>query len=172
MLSLTGAAKQTQTMGALRASHERILVLCALGNTFVEIAEITGYSPSRVATICNAPAAQERIAQMVTEVRAELIKRELDADYAMKDLERRTAMLAANMEYDQLAEAEAKGTFIPLRDLQRRVADYNDRYGVPKKSTNVNINTDFGSKLEEAIARSDAVRASGGTTITDPRSLN
>jgi hypothetical protein len=70
----------------------------------------------------------------------------------------RSRQMALNQRYDRLEAADCGDIPpIPLKDLNAIIADTEDRYGVMKKSGNINLNADFAAELERAIARSGKV---------------
>lgn len=149
----------------LRESHYRILTLAALGYTNVDIAERLGYTRERVGQIISAPASQSEIERLRGKIEDKIIADDLAAEEALID--RQTKLVAKRQRLEMLHDHEANGTFAAAKDYNSIIADLEDRYGTPRKSTNVNLAADFGSALEEAIARSDAVRASQGVTLPE-----
>ena len=81
------------------------------------------------------------------------------ADNARSYYENELASLniAARMKRDYLEELDEAGERPTLRELHLITSDGQDRFGITKKSTNVNVNVDFAAKLEAAIARSKEV---------------
>lgn len=149
------------TTTILRESHYRIIRLHAMGLRNFEICDITGYSESRVSLILSSPAAKEQTALLRREMDAEAVT--ATAEEARVDLQ--TRRLAKTQRLDALLAAEATGEFLPMTAYNAIISDLEDRYGTPRKSTNVNLHADFASDLEAAIARSEAVDAARGTTL-------
>lgn len=140
------------TTERIRASHHIVALYAAMGLRPTEIAEKCGYTSHRVNTLLRAPAFQ----QLVAEKRAEIEDRLIEETIDIVALDRSAWAMAIRQRYDALAAADESGEAIPLRTLSSMIADGSDRYGVPKKSTNVNLNADFAAELERALARSDS----------------
>jgi hypothetical protein len=112
--------------------------------------ERSGYSTQRIDTLFADPAFQQLIAKYREKVDA-AYERQQDA-YAQlvtSNMVKSETMLA-----EKLEEAEEAGTFLPTRDLIAISRDGADRFGYGKRQTNLNVNADFASILEKAIARS------------------
>ena len=134
----------------LRDSHHRVLRLAARGLRNNAIAEATGYSEQRVSTILNSPAAQDVLARYREQILAATIT-EAAAD---AEIDLRTLRLAKTQRLDRLVAADESGELLAVRDYNAIIADVEDRYGVPKKSTSINLNADFAAELERALTRS------------------
>ena len=142
------------TITRIRDSHHRIAWLLAAGWPDVRIAETLGMSTVRIQQLKRDPTFRELLATKRAHVEAShatAIDETLNAMTA-------TVVKAERLIIDQLEEAEESGTALPLRDLARITADRYDRLGYAKKSVNVNVNIDFASKLEAAIARSRSAK--------------
>ena len=134
----------------LRDSHHRVLRLAARGLRNNQIAEITGYSEQRISTILNSPAAQDVLARYRERITDAMI-----ADMAVDaEVDIRTLRLAKTQRLDRLVAADESGDLLPIKDYNSIIADVEDRYGVPKKSTSINLNADFAAELERALSRS------------------
>ena len=134
----------------LRDSHHRVLRLSARGLRNWEIANITGYTECRVSTILNSPAAQDVLAkyrERIMEAAVQDIAQDAEVDL-------RTLRLAKTQRLDRLVAADESGDLLPMKDYNSIIADVEDRYGVPKKSTSINLNADFAAELERARSRS------------------
>ena len=146
-------AHHTVSMERIRESHHRIARFAAEGLRTNEIARLTGYSPARISAIINSPAMKDLIARnraRIDEGWAEDVR----ADYSVA---REAWRVAQRQLLDRLEDADAGGDPIPLRDLRAIAADGEDRFGVTKKSTNINLNADFAAELERALSRSASV---------------
>lgn len=152
---LLQAKAVTRDLVTIRDSHHMIARLSASGLTNVEVARRTGYSSVRVNTLLQAPAMVELVAhyrQMVTDSWKDSTDEYFEYIYT-------NGMKAQRQISDALDAADEDGaTPIPINRLLAIAADSADRVGYTKKSTQVNINVDFASKLEAAIARSRQVR--------------
>lgn len=136
----------------LRESHHRVADLVAAGFDLTTVAMYTGYSYNRISGLCQSPAMKE----LIEIKRADMASRRIEAVDAYRELEANNLMIAERMIGDHLAEADEKGELLSIGELEKLAKSRADRiYG--KKSTNVNINVDFASRLESAIARSGKV---------------
>jgi hypothetical protein len=134
----------------LRDSHHRVLRLAARGLRNNQIADLTGYSDQRISMILNSPAAQDVLARYREQILAATVT-EAAAD---AEIDLRTMRLAKTQRLDRLVAADESGDLLPIRDYNAIIADVEDRYGVPKKSTSINLNADFAAELERALSRS------------------
>lgn len=139
----------------LRESHYRVLTLAALGHTNIEIARRLGYSAQRVSQIISAPASAAEIARLRDKIEDHVIGEDLAGEEASIDY--RTKILAKQQRLELLQAAEVSGEFMAAKDLNSIIADLEDRFGTPRKSTNLNIAAKFGETLEAAIARSNSI---------------
>ncbi len=145
---------QRPTITRLRDSHHRIAWLLAAGWPDVRISEALGISTVRIQQLKRDPAFQDLWASKRAHV---------DASHAAQidltlDTMSATVAKAERLILDQLEDAEATGSALPLRDLARITADRYDRLGYAKRSVNVNVNVDFAAKLEAAISRSRSTK--------------
>lgn len=133
-----------------RDPHHRVARLFASGLRLNEVVERCGYSITRVHTLHQDPAFQQLIAKYREKVDAEFVR---NADHfyeqATSNMRKAEAMLA-----EKLEAAEETGELLPTRDLIAISGDRMDRFGYGKRQTNLNVNADFASLLEKAIARS------------------
>lgn len=137
----------------LRDPHHHAARLIAAGvRPMEEVARRTGYSRSRLYVLTLDPTFQELVASYRT--------REDASFYSTRDDYYETAtanMLKAEVQIaEKLEAAEETGELLPIRDLLAISRDAADRFGYGKKTTNLNVNVDFASKLEKAIERSAA----------------
>jgi transcriptional regulator len=150
----------------LREVHYRVLTLAALGYTNVEIAARLGYTRERVGIIISAPAAQSEIQRLREKLEDRIIDQELEEEEIYLDRKARIQAKRQRAEVLDLVDAEARD-HLAMRDYNAIIADLEDRYGTPRKSTNVNLSANFATELEKSIARSEAVEASRGATIPE-----
>lgn len=138
----------------LRDSHHIVARLLASGLSMTEIARQSGRSISNISLLASSPAMQELVAQYRAK-EDDSWKTSRDEYY---DLIFSNGIKAARQIGDQLDMAdESEGTLIPINRLLAITADSSDRVGYSKKSTTLNVNVDFASKLEAARRRSIAV---------------
>lgn len=137
----------------LRASHHRVAELIAMGFDLTTTAALTGYNYNRVSQLAASPAMQELIAVM----REEFGERRAAIFDSFAQTASNNMMAAERMIGDHIAEADEAGDLLPLRELVGIVKDRADRFGYPRKSTNVNLNIDMAARLEAAIKRSGQV---------------
>lgn len=133
-----------------RDPHHRIARLFATGLRLAEVVERCGYSYNRVAILSTDPAFQDLIAKYREKVDAAFVQGQDDFyEQATSNMRKAEAMLA-----EKLEAAEEAGELLPTRDLIAISGDRMDRFGYGKRQTNLNVNADFASLLEKAIARS------------------
>lgn len=135
-----------------RDPHHRLARLLAMGHRVKQAAEIAGYSYQRVMNLMPDPGFKELIAQYRAMVNEEY-KESVDEFYSMAS----SNMIKAERQISEhLERADEEGELLPLSQLITLASDGKDRFGYEKKKqqTNLNINADFASMLEKAIARS------------------
>ena len=151
-----GRAREVERPGlqAIRDSHHRVARAFAAGLKLWEVAEVTGYSISRLSILRSDPAIEELIAGYRAQVTEEW-REEQDAlaSLAVANMRKAERQLA-----DRLDAADEEGETLPVRELVAIASDRMDRFGYSKKTVNTNINVDFAAKLEAAIARTREVR--------------
>lgn len=141
---LQGATKR------FKDPHLRVARLFAAGLRLEEVAERAGYSYQRVHTLSTDPAFQNLIAGYRSKVDAAFAANADDFyEQATSNMRKAEAQLA-----EKLEAAEESGELLPTRDLIAISGDRMDRFGYGKRQTNLNVNADFASLLEKAIARS------------------
>lgn len=134
----------------LRDSHHMIARLRASGLRNFQIAERMGYSVVRVTALLSSPAMEELIAQYRVKVDEAFVEN-TDAFFELAT----SNMLAAERHIrDQIDQLDEAGELLPVRTALAISRDAADRFGYGKKSQQTNINVDFASALEKAIARS------------------
>ncbi len=134
-----------------RDPHHRVARLFAAGLKVGEVAERCGYSYNRVSQLHTSPAFQELIAKYREKVDASFVAN-VDEFYEQATSNMRMAerQIAERLE----AAEDEDGSPIPLKTLVDISGDRMDRFGYGKRQTNLNVNADFASLLEKAIARS------------------
>jgi hypothetical protein len=128
-------------------------MLFATGLRVKEIALRSGYSVSRVLQYSSDPAFQNLVSHYREQV-TEQFKESVD-DYF--DMATSNMLKAERQIAEKLDEADEDGTLLPTRELIAISRDAADRFGYGKKQMNVNVNVDFATQLEKAIARSGKV---------------
>lgn len=133
----------------LRDSHHRLAQVLAVGATPGEAGAQTGYSQSRISILL-----ADKSFQDLVEVyrRDSAALRAEYADMATANMIRGERIIEDALE--QLADSSEPVSLADLRPVLDIVSDRADRFGYPKKATNVNINVDFAGKLEAARRRS------------------
>jgi len=127
----------------LRDVHHRMAQLFAAGLGTGDVAEITGYSLSRVSVLRASPAMEE----LISTIRGQdnLVIR----DRAAETFENMAGVVSLAMREIRDRIEEAPGE-VPLGTLQKLVSDLGDRVGFVKRTVNVNVNMDFAARLEKA----------------------
>ena len=118
-----------------------------------------GYSAVRVNDLLNSPAMEELVAQYRLKVDEAFVEN-VDSFF---EVATRNMMAAERHISDHIAELDETGELLPVRVALAISRDAADRFGYGKKQTNINV--DFASALEKAIARSGK-----GTVIEGPPS--
>lgn len=155
--SLSVAVSIVTSPRKLRESHHRVLRLIAFGLRPSEVSARTGYSVTRIAQICAAPASQDNIVRLRREQELSM----LDDSSEEFDIDRQTLRLAKSQRLDRLIQADESNELLPIKDYNAIIADVEDRYGTPRKSTNVSVYANMADTMEAAIARSEAVTIEG-----------
>lgn len=142
-----------------RDPHHRLARLIAMGHRPKAAGDMAGYSYGRVMMLSVDPGFKELVATYRNMVNEEF-KETVDEFYsaAVSNMTKATRQIS-----EHLDRADEEGELLPLKDLTAIASDGMDRFGYEKKKqqTNLNINADFASMLEKAIARS-------GVTIDAP----
>lgn len=148
---LLGPRDKSQSMPKrLRDSHHTVARLLAMGHSAKLVAEMTGYSHNRVSQLASSPAMIELVATYRAKI-DEIWDENIDAYAALAV---RNMIAAERQLADKLDAADEEGELLPTRELIAISRDAADRFGYGKRQTNVNVNADFASMLEKAIARS------------------
>ncbi len=133
-----------------RDPHHRVARLFASGLRMNEVVERCGYSYQRVHTLSTDPAFQQLVARYREKVdEAFVANADEFYDLATANMRKAETMIA-----ERLEKAEEEEIDLPLKTLVDISNDRMDRFGYGKRQTNLNVNADFASLLEKAIARS------------------
>lgn len=148
-----------------RDSHHLMARLFASGMRVSEVAAACGYSVNRVSIFHNDPAFQELVAQK-RHLEDEVFK---DRIMAYNDLILSNGMKAERKLADKLDDDD-ECEEMSVRELVSIARDAADRVGLSKRSVQTNINLDFASMLDKAIARSSrpALPRSGDLKLVQP----
>lgn len=146
-----------------RDSHHMVARLFAMGLRPGQVAEETGYSAQRVWTLFQDPAFQELVAHYRGIVDDQFAESQ-DEYYRTVSANRR---ISARLINDKLNDTEPDD--IGFRELVLIHSDAADRTGYPKRNVAVNVNMDFASLLDKAVARSDSAKVIS-TELSPPAS--
>ena len=142
-------------------SHHRIARLFASGLRVKEVAELTGYSVSRVSLFHTNPAFQQLIAE----------KRQIedsihrDRIAAYNDLILENGFKAERKIADKLDDDD-ESEEMSVRELISIARDAADRVGLSKRAIQTNVSIDFAALLDRAIKRS--LPPSGDLKLIEP----
>lgn len=136
-----------RSVESLKDSHHMLARLFALGNTNNEIAEMAGYSISRLSVLRNDPLFNELVEHYKTMVDAKMIE-SVDEYFRLAELARTKTMRMINDKLDAEDEDLSISELIKIHDTTA------DRTGYPKRTVATNINVDFAARLDQAITRS------------------
>lgn len=134
----------------IRDSHHAVAKLFAMGLRPKEVAEISGYSLSRISMLRRSP----MMDNLINEYRNLETTEWLEARDEYYDTITRGRVMAARLTVDKLAEMEPED--ISFRELIMIHSDFADRTGYPKRQLAINVNVDFAAKLDRAVERSKA----------------
>lgn len=151
-------------IGKIRDSHHMVARLLAMGLSDREIAAATGYSVTRIGTLKVAPAIQDLKAGYAREITERTFEM-FDPYLELVALNRNRA---ERMIADRLEDIEEEGGKISLRDLMAISRDAADRTGLGKHTSSTNVNVEFGTSLERAIAESTKVIEGSGLPPLPP----
>jgi hypothetical protein len=135
-----------------RDSHHRMARLFASGLRVSEVAELTGYSISRVSLFHSSPAFQDLIAEK-RKIEDEIAR---DAITQYNQLILSNGMKAERKLADKLDDDDDSEE-MSVRELISIARDAADRVGLSKRSIQTNVNMDFAQLLDRAIKRSDEI---------------
>lgn len=152
-LEMIREKRTTPIVEKFRDPHHHVARLIAAGLRLDEVAERSGYSYARIATLSADPTFQQLIAEKRKDVDRAFIESQ-DDYYRLAS----SNMLKAERQLsERLDKADEDNELLPVRDLISISRDAADRFGYGKKTTNVNLNVDFAARLEAAAARSTKV---------------
>jgi len=149
---LASPRAKAQPTQKFRDSHHRMARLFASGLRVGEVAELTGYSVSRVSLFHSSPAFQELIAEK-RKVEDEIAR---DAITQYNQLILSNGMKAERKLADKLDDDDDNEE-MSVRELISIARDAADRVGLSKRSIQTNVNMDFAQMLDRAIKRSEDV---------------
>lgn len=149
---LSSPRAKAQPIQKFRDSHHRMARLFASGLRVGEVAELTGYSVSRVSLFHTSPAFQDLIAEK-RKVEDEVAR---DQITAMNSLILSNGMKAERKLADKLDDDDDSEE-MSVRELISIARDAADRVGLSKRSIQTNVNMDFAQLLDRAIKRSDEI---------------
>jgi len=146
-------AKAAAAVQKFRDSHHRMARLFASGLRVSEVAELTGYSVSRVSLFHSSPAFQDLIAE----------KRKVEDEIARDQITQYNQLILSNGMKAERKLADKLDDDDDLEEMSVRelisiARDAADRVGLSKRSIQTNVNMDFAQMLDRAIARSDQLR--------------
>jgi hypothetical protein len=135
-----------------RDSHHRMARLFASGLRVGQVAELTGYSVSRVSLFHSSPAFQDLIAE----------KRKVEDEIARDQITAMNAMILSNglkaeRKLADKLDDDDDSEEMSVRELISIARDAADRVGLSKRSIQTNVNMDFAQLLDRAIKRSEEV---------------
>jgi len=146
-----------------RDSHHRMAMLFASGLRVRDVAELTGYSLSRVSVMHNNPAFQALIVEY-RDIEKEAYK---DAVTEMNRLILSNGMKAERKLADKLDDDD-ENEELSVRELISIARDAADRIGLSKRTIQTNVDVDFAAVLDKALSRSATVR-SGDAKLIEAR---
>jgi hypothetical protein len=159
-----GEAKRGRPLGAvgkIREVHHLVARLYARGHKPPEIAAMVNRTGATIRNWLAAPATAELVAEYASEFEAEVTT---ELEYR-QGLARANAAMAREEIGRRLAEEPEA---LPLAQLVRIAADADDRTGLGKTETRVNLNADLGARLDAARERSAKIiegRAAGDNVV-------
>jgi hypothetical protein len=154
--------RPVKVLQSLKDSHHRLARAVSTGLSNNEIAKLYGTSANRLATLKQDPAFIELVAHYRGLITAEFIRA---ADPVIEYLDS-VKLKALAMIEDKLDDADAKGEFLPSRDLVAFSELGLDRTGYGKVNKNLNLNVDFAAQLEAARKRSGRAKEIDGTATS------
>jgi hypothetical protein len=148
-----------------RDSHHRMARLFASGLRVREVAELTGYSVSRVSIFHNSPAFQELIAQ----------KREIEDEIARDEITAYNQLILSNgikaeRKIADKLDDDDENEDMSVRELISIARDSADRVGLSKRTVQTNYDINFADMLDRAIKRSEMPRSGDFKLVADSSS--
>lgn len=162
-----GGRKLGRPKGAvakIRLVHHTVAQLYAYDVKIPEIALIVRRTTATIRNWIDLPAFQELIQAYRKEYTE---KYQSNLDYRADTIARLTTM-AGELLVERLESAIETGELIPIRDLMKILDSGNDRTGLGKQETKVNINVGIGSRLDNAVKvvkKVEEARATGTDNI-------
>jgi hypothetical protein len=145
-----------------RDSHHKMAQLFAMGLKTHEVAELTGYSLSRVSLLRSNPAFDDLVDQ----------KRGLDESNIKDGMQAYYQMildngLKAERKLADKLDDDDETEEMSVRELISISRDSADRVGLSKRTVQTNISVDFAVSLDRAIARSRTVKQIESQAISE-----
>jgi hypothetical protein len=164
---LDAATKATRgrprgAVGRIRQMHHDVARMFAAGMKVTEIARLMSRTPATIRNWLNSPLMAEAVAEYEEEA-AVVVK---DAMARRQQLVAEASTKAREEIRDRIFD-DAERSAMPLSALLKIAADGDDRTGLGKMETRLNIQADIGEQLREARERAEAggSRASTGKVI-------
>lgn len=142
---------RTPAIQKFRDSHHLMASYFACGLGTNQVAELTGYSVSRVSLIRSSPAFQDLVEQKRGPHEAGI----RDQIQAYNQMILSNGMKAERKVADRL-DKDDDVEELSIRELMSISRDAADRVGLSKRSIQTNVSVDFASLLDRAIARTRA----------------
>lgn len=159
-------ATPSSVVTKFRDSHHRVAMLFAMGYKVSEIAQITGYSTSRINSLRAAPAFEDLIETKRDKLEEAEIAEEVEGLGRMK---RQLDAAATRHLLDWFHELDDAGELAPPRVALAISADMSDRTGLSKHSTQTNFNANFAEALERAINNTNKVLEARSVPVHGPQ---
>lgn len=149
--------KKGEPIKRYRDSHHRMARLFASGLRVNEVAELTGYSIARVSVFHSTPSFQELISE----------KRKVEDQVSRDSIQAYNEMILANglkaeRKLADKLDDDDDSEEMSVRELISISRDAADRVGLSKRTVQANVNLDFASLLDRAIARTQATLPRSG----------
>lgn len=144
---IAGSAKLGRPQGAvgqIRSRHHTIAKFLAAGLKLADIAKLVGMTPAGVRAFAENEANAELIATYTAEVQAQ-VDSFIEARRVLMEQASLKAQVLIN---EALDEALETGTPIGLDKLVKIAANADDRTGLGKQETRVNLNANVGARLD------------------------
>lgn len=141
---------RAQPIQRFRDSHHHMARLFAKGLRVGEVADLTGYSVSRVSLFHSSPAFQDLIAE----------KRKVEDQISRDQITNYNSMILSNgikaeRKIADKLDDDDENEELSIRELISIARDAADRVGLSKRSIQTNVNMDFAQMLDRAIKRSE-----------------
>jgi transposase len=142
----------------IRAHHHLVAQLYAKGLKPTEIAPIVNRTSATVRNWLDSPASQELVAQYTGEI-GERVSSEMEYRIALR-------RKAGTMAMEKLVEMLEADEIESEKSLLAIAADSDDRTGLGRQETKVNLNMDLGARLDRAIERREKL-IEGRTNVVE-----